>query len=124
MIIVFLCMCAKSLQLCPTLCDPKDCSLPRLLCPWNSPGKNTEVDCHALLQGIFPTLGRNLHFLPQVPPDPLQCSCLENPRDGGAWWAAVYWVARSRTRLTRLGSSSTAAWEAHISLYESILNFN
>ena len=30
---------------------------------------------------------------------PLQCSCLENPRDGGAWWAAVYGVAQSRTRL-------------------------
>ena len=37
---------------------------------------------------------------------PLQCSCLENPRDGGAWWAAVYRVAQSRTRLTRLSSSS------------------
>ena len=35
---------------------------------------------------------------------PLQCSCLENPRDGGAWWAAVYEVAQSRTRLKRLGS--------------------
>ena len=32
---------------------------------------------------------------------PLQCSCLENPRDGGAWWAAVYGVAQSRTRLKR-----------------------
>ena len=32
--------------------------------------------------------------------NPLQCSCLENPRDGGAWWAAVYGVAQSRTRLT------------------------
>ena len=32
--------------------------------------------------------------------NPLQCSCLENPRDGGAWWAAVYEVAQSRTRLT------------------------
>ena len=31
--------------------------------------------------------------------NPLQCSCLENPRDGGAWWAAVYGVTRSRTRL-------------------------
>ena len=38
--------------------------------------------------------------------NPLQCSCLENPRDGGAWWAAVHWVARSRTRLKRLCSSS------------------
>ena len=37
---------------------------------------------------------------------PLQCSCLENPRDGGAWWAAVYGVAQSRTRLKRLSSRS------------------
>ena len=35
----------------------------------------------------------------------LQCSCLENPRDGGAWWAAVYGVEYSRTRLMRLSSS-------------------
>ena len=35
---------------------------------------------------------------------PLQYSCLENPRDGGAWWAAVYEVAQSRTRLKRLSS--------------------
>ena len=39
--------------------------------------------------------------------NPLQCSCLENPRDGGACWAAVYWVAQSWTRLTRLSSSSS-----------------
>ena len=38
--------------------------------------------------------------------NPLQCSCLENPRDGGAWWAAVCGVAQSRTRLKRLSSSS------------------
>ena len=38
--------------------------------------------------------------------NPLQCSCLENPRDSGAWWAAVYGVAKSRTRLKRLSSSS------------------
>ena len=38
--------------------------------------------------------------------NPLQCSCLENPRDGGAWWAAFYGVAQSWTRLTRLSSSS------------------
>ena len=37
-----------------------------------------------------------------------QCSCLENPRDGGAWWAAVYGVAQSRTRLKRLSSSSSS----------------
>ena len=39
--------------------------------------------------------------------NPLQCSCLENPRDEGAWWAAVYGVAQSRTRLKRLSSSSS-----------------
>ena len=38
--------------------------------------------------------------------NPLQCSCLENPRDGGAWWAVVYGVAQSRTRLKPLSSSS------------------
>ena len=40
--------------------------------------------------------------------NPLQCSCLENPRDGGAWWAAVYGVAQSRTRPKRLSSSSSS----------------
>ena len=38
--------------------------------------------------------------------NPLQCSCLENPRDGGAWWAAVYGVIQSWTQLKRLSSSS------------------
>ena len=38
--------------------------------------------------------------------NPLQYSCLENPRDRGAWWAAVYGVAQSQTRLKRLSSSS------------------
>ena len=41
--------------------------------------------------------------------NPLQCSCLENPRDGGDWWAAVYGVAQSQTRLKRLGSSSSSS---------------
>jgi len=41
--------------------------------------------------------------------NPLQCSCLENPRDGRAWWAAVCGVAQSRTRLKRLSSSSNSS---------------
>ena len=40
--------------------------------------------------------------------NPLQYSCLENPMDRGAWWAAVYRVAQSRTRLKRLSSSSSS----------------
>ena len=39
---------------------------------------------------------------------PLQCSCLENPRDGGACWPAVYGVAQSRTRLKQLSGSSSS----------------
>ena len=46
-------------QLCPTLCDPIDCSPTRLLCPWDFPSKNTGVGCHFLLQEIFPTQGLN-----------------------------------------------------------------
>ena len=41
--------------------------------------------------------------------NPLQYSCLENPRDGEAWWAAIYGVAQSRTRLKRLSSSSSGS---------------
>ena len=46
-------------QSCPTLCDPTDCSPPGLLCPRDSPGKNTRVDCHFLLQGFFLIQGLN-----------------------------------------------------------------
>ena len=48
-----------------------------------------------------------LSFIGEGNGNPLQCSCLENPRDGGAWWAAVSGVAQSQTRLKRLSSSST-----------------
>ena len=46
--------------------------------------------------------------------NPLQCSCLENPRDGGVWWAAVYGVAQSRTRLKWVSSSSYSLIIFHI----------
>ena len=48
--------------------------------------------------------------------NPLQCSCLENPRDGRAWWAAIYGVAQSQTRLKWLSSSSrcTTMWISYI----------
>ena len=66
-----------------TLCDPMNCSPPGLLCSWDSPGKNTGVGCHFLLQVIFPTQGSNSHLLnllhwetgslPLAPPgEPLQ----------------------------------------------------
>jgi len=46
--------------------------------------------------------------------NPLLCSCLENPRDRGAWWAAFYGVAQSWTRLKQLSSSSSSSGEADI----------
>ena len=48
----------------------------------------------------------SLHCIEGGNGNPLQCSCLESPRHGGAWWAAVYGVAQSRTRLKRLGSGA------------------
>ena len=52
----YMCLVAQS---CLTLCDPMDCSLPGSSVHVDSPGKNTGVGCHALLQGIFPTQGLN-----------------------------------------------------------------
>ena len=49
----------------------------------------------------------SLSYIEEGNGNPFQCSCLENPRDGGAWWAAVYGVAQSRTRLKGLSSSSS-----------------
>ena len=65
--------------------------------------------CHEIKRHLF--LGRNVmtnleSIFGEGNGNPLQCSCLENPRDRGTWWAAVYGVAQSRTRLKRLSSSS------------------
>ena len=58
---VCVCACARALvtQWCLTLCNPMDCSSPRLLCPWNSPDENIGVGSHFLLQGISPAQGLN-----------------------------------------------------------------
>ena len=53
--------------------------------------------------------------------NPLQCSCLENPRDRGAWWAAVYGVAQGRERLKQLSSNSS---RHHINCFGAIILFN
>jgi len=55
--------CAKSLQPCPTLYNYTDCCLPGYTVFGDSPGKNTGIGCHALLQGIFPAQGSNQHLL-------------------------------------------------------------
>ena len=54
---------------------------------------------------------------------PLQRSCLENPRDGGAWWAAVHGVAQSRTRLRRLSDSSSSFSISPSNEYSGLISF-
>ena len=53
--IAHMCVLCLVIQLCPTLCDPMDCSPPGFSLHGDSPGKNTRLGCHDLLQGIFPT---------------------------------------------------------------------
>ena len=78
--------------------------------PGKSHGWRSLVGCSPWGREESDTIER-LHFhlslscLGEGNGNPLQCSCLENPRDGGAWWAAVYGVAQSRTRLKQLSSS-------------------
>ena len=61
----------------------------------------TELDTNERLHFHF-----SLSCIGEGNGNPLQCSCLEDPRDRGAWWAAVYGVAQSRTRLKRLSSKA------------------
>ena len=64
--------------------------------PWGHWGSDTTEQLH------FPF---SLSCIGEGNGNPLQCSCLENPRDGGAWWAVVHWVTQSRTRLKWLSSN-------------------
>ena len=86
-----------------------------VLLPGKSHGWRSLVGCSPWGREESDTTGR-LHFhfslscIGEGNGNPLQCSCLENPRDGGAWWAAVYGVAQSRTRLKRLSGSGGGTW--------------
>ena len=75
---------------------------------WKIP--RTEEPGRLQSMGSDTTEGLHFHFslscIGEANGNPLQCSCLENPRDGGAWWAAIYGVAQHRTRLKLLSSSS------------------
>ena len=62
-IMLYVCYPYFVTQSCLTLCDPMDCQPAKLLCPWNSPGKNTGVHCHSLLHWIFLTQGSNMGLL-------------------------------------------------------------
>ena len=120
------CMKVKSesevAQLCLTLCDTKDWSMPGfpvlyyliefcqqrrqwhptpVLLPGKSHGRRSLVSCSPWgLEELDTTERPHFHFslscIGEGNGNPLQCSCLENPRDGGAWWA-VYGVTQSQT---------------------------
>ena len=87
--------------------------IPALL-PGKSHGQRSLVGCSPWGHGESDTTER-LHFhfslscIGEGNGNPLQCSCLENPRDGRAWWAAIYRVTQSRTRLKQLSSSSSSS---------------
>jgi len=80
---------------------------------WKIHGRRSLVGCSPWDHEESDTTER-LHFhfslscIEEGNGNPLQCSCLENPRDGGAWWAAVYGVAQSWTWLKRLSCSSSS----------------
>ena len=86
-----------------------------VLLPGKSHGQRSLGGCSPWgLEELDMTEWLPFHFSPSCTGEgngnPLQCSCLENPRDEGAWWAAVYRVAQSRTRLKQLSSSSSSSW--------------
>ena len=82
-----------------------------VLLPGKSRGQRSLVGC-SQWGGEESDTTEQLHFqfslscIGERNSNPLQCSCLENPRDGGAWWAAVYGITESWTRLKQLSSSS------------------
>ena len=106
-------------SLCPSNLSPLcSCYGQALVC--GPQGVDAFLECMWYLPVLYvnsaesdTTEGLHFHFslscLGEGNGSPLQCSCLENPRDGGAWWAAVYGVAQSWTQLKQLSSSSSSS---------------
>ena len=93
------CMKVKEVaQLCLTLIDPMDCSLPGSSV--HGIFQARALEWVAIAFSLAPSFSCTSTSVGEGDGAPLQCSCLENPMDGGAWWAAVHGVAQSRTRLS------------------------
>ena len=110
--IFIMCVCVLVAQECPTLCDLMECSPPGFLCPLDSPGKNTRVGCHSLLQGIFLTQGLSLCLL--------HCRCIlyHLGHQGTHFMTSVQsvqWLSRVRLFATPW----TAAHQASLSITNS-----
>ena len=80
--------------------------------PWTEePGRLQSMGSLRVGPDWATSLSLSLSCIREGNGNPLQCSCLENPRDGGAWWAAVYGVPQSQTQLKQLrSSSSSSSW--------------
>ena len=108
---------ALELWCCITLLRRRQWHPTPVLLPGKSHGRRSMVGCSSWGRYESDTTER-LHFHFSLScngegnGNPLQRSCLENPRDGGAWWAAVYGVTQSRTRLKQLSSSSRRTLES------------
>ena len=75
--------------------------------PWmEEPGRLQSMGSLGVGHDWATSLSLSLSCIGEGNGNPLQCSCLENPRDGGAWWTAIYGVAQSRTQLKWPSSSS------------------
>ena len=100
-----------------------------VLLPGKSHGRRSLVGCSPWgREELDTTEWLHFHFslscIGEGNGNPLQCSCLENPRDGGAWWAAIYGVAQSRTRLKRLSSSKEGIYVIRILLAKSLKRYS
>ena len=84
---------AKSLQSCPTLCDPQRRQPTRLLCSWDSPGKNTGVGCHFLLQCRKVKSESEVVQSCSTPSNPMDCSLPGSPVHGIFQARVLEWVA-------------------------------
>ena len=92
-------------KLCPILCNPIDCSLPRLLCLWDFPGKNTGVGCHFLLQGIFPARALNPCLL---------CLLHWQADSLPLYHLHVYvWLQSSRWSIMQINIQDWGSWRLH-----------
>ena len=79
-----------------------------VLLPGKSHGRRSLVGCGPWGRWVRHDWATSLSHIGEGNGNPLQCFCLENPRDGGAWWAAVYAITQGQTQLKWLSSSSSS----------------
>ena len=115
LVVITVCVCSV-VQSSLTVCDPINRSPPRLLCLWDSPGKNTGVGCHFLLQGIFPTQGSNPSLLSL-----LHCRCILYHWAIGASSSYYYYYYLRSLKLSFLICKIGLVWWLAYRIYDQVL---